>query len=53
MYILHVISLKLQKIPVNFTEISKKIILLHDFPTSNAGNPRSIPVKSKSLQFLH
>ena len=43
----------LQEIPTNFTEISTKIIFLHDFPTFNVGYPHSIPVKSKSLQFLH
>jgi len=52
MYILHVISLKFTKIPANFAQISQKIRLLHGFPTSNAGNPRSIPVKSNSLQIL-
>ena len=43
----------LQEIPTNFTEISTKIDLLHDFPTFNVGYPHGIPVKSKSLQFLH
>ena len=49
MYTLHVISLKFTGNP---GKISPIISLLHGFPTSNAGNPRSIPVKSNSLQIL-
>ena len=45
MYTLHVISLKFKGNPC---KISPKIRLLHGFPTSNAGNPRSIPVKKFS-----
>ena len=47
------LAYNLQEIPTNFREISIKFILLHGFPTFNVGYPHSIPVKSKSLQFLH
>ena len=46
------LAYNLQGIAANFAWISPKIRLLHGFPTSNAGNPRSIPVKSNSLQIL-
>ena len=49
MYTLHVISLKFTGNPC---KISPKISLLHGFPTFNAGNPHSIPVKANSLQIL-
>jgi hypothetical protein len=48
MYTLHAISLKFTENPCNFGRISPKIRLLHGFPTSNAGNPHSIPVKANS-----
>ena len=49
MYTLHVISLKFTDYPCKFCmDISKKNRLLYGFPTSNAGNPRSIPVKKFS-----
>ena len=52
MYTLHVISLKFTGNPCKFAWIPPKIRLLHGFPTSNAGNSHSIPVKANSLQIL-
>ena len=50
MYTLHVISLKFTGNPC---KISPKISLLHGFPTSNAGNPHSIPVKQIPCKYYN
>ena len=50
MYTLHVISLKFTGNPC---KISPKISLLHGFPTSNAGNPKSIPVKQIPCKYYN